>query len=107
MIQGNKIHFTSLGCARNLVDTEVMIGLLLKAGYEATSCVNEADYLVVNTCGFLASSRDESCETINQLTKDKKVGAKIVVTGCMVQKHQEELRSRVKDVHYFLGSGDV
>jgi ribosomal protein S12 methylthiotransferase len=105
--KGNKIHFTSLGCARNLVDTEVMIGILLKAGYEATGKAEEADFLVVNTCGFLASSREESCDSIDLLTKEKKKGAKIVVTGCMVQKHKEELTSRFSDIHYYLGSGDV
>ncbi len=62
---GNKIHFVSLGCARNLVDTEVMLGILLKSGYEATDRVEKADYLVVNTCGFLASARQESCDTID------------------------------------------
>jgi ribosomal protein S12 methylthiotransferase len=104
---GNKIHFTSLGCARNLVDTEVMIGILLKAGYEATSQMKEADFLVVNTCGFLASSREESCRTIDELIKEKKNGAKVIVAGCMVQKHKEELQSRFSDIHYYLGSGDV
>ncbi|MBS0627130.1 MAG: 30S ribosomal protein S12 methylthiotransferase RimO [Verrucomicrobia bacterium] len=106
-IQGNKIHFTSLGCARNLVDTEVMIGILLKAGYEATAKSEEADFLVVNTCGFLASSRDESCNTIDQLIAEKKPGAKLIVAGCMVQKHKQELTSRFSDIHYYLGSGDV
>ncbi|MES2199290.1 MAG: 30S ribosomal protein S12 methylthiotransferase RimO [Chlamydiota bacterium] len=106
-IQGNKIHFTSLGCARNLVDTEVMIGILLRAGYEATSKAEEADFLVVNTCGFLASSREESCNTIDQLILEKKPGAKLVIAGCMVQKHQQELSSRFSDIHYYLGSGDV
>jgi ribosomal protein S12 methylthiotransferase len=106
-VQGNKIHFTSLGCARNLVDTEVMIGILLKAGYEVTSQVKEADFLVVNTCGFLASSREESCDTIDELFKEKKKSAKIVVAGCMVQKHKDELKQRFSDVHYYLGSGDV
>ncbi len=105
--KGNKIHFTSLGCARNLVDTEVMIGILLKAGYEATANSQEADFLVVNTCGFLASSREESCSAIDLLTKEKKQGAKIVVTGCMVQKHKDELKERFSDIHYYLGSGDV
>jgi len=104
---GNKIHFTSLGCARNLVDTEVMIGILLKAGYEATSEMKEADFLVVNTCGFLASSREESCLTIEELIREKKSGAKVIVAGCMVQKHKEELTSRFSDIHYYLGSGDV
>ncbi len=106
-VLGNKIHFTSLGCARNLVDTEVMIGILLKSGYEATDKIEDADYLVVNTCGFLAASRKESCDTIGALTQDKKKGAKIVVTGCMVQNHSHEIKELYPDVHYFLGSGDV
>ncbi len=106
-LRGNKIHFTSLGCSRNLVDTEVMIGILLKSGYEATPDFAEADYLIVNTCGFLASSRQESCDTIDELFKEKKSGAKVIVAGCMVQKHKEQLREKFPDIHYFLGSGDV
>jgi ribosomal protein S12 methylthiotransferase len=104
---GNKIHFTSLGCSRNLVDTEVMLGILLKAGYEATPDASDADYLVVNTCGFLAESRKESCDAIGALMQEKKKGAKLVVTGCMVQKHSGEIKELYPDVHYFLGSGDV
>lgn len=104
---GNKIHFTSLGCARNLVDTEVMIGLLLQAGYEATPAVDEADFLVVNTCGFLAASREESCQTIGQLLQEKKRDAKMIVAGCMVQKHKQEIQERFPNIHYFLGSGDM
>lgn len=107
LLSGNKIHFTSLGCARNLVDTEVMLGLVLKAGYEVTQELEEADYLVVNTCGFLASSRQESCETIDTLFQEKKKQAKVVVVGCMVQKHKDELKARFPHVHYFLGSGDM
>lgn len=106
-VEGNKIHFTSLGCSRNLVDTEVMIGILLKAGYEATPDLTEADYLVVNTCAFLASSREESCNTIGELFQEKKKGAKVIVAGCMVQKHKDEIKGKFPDVHYFLGSGDV
>jgi ribosomal protein S12 methylthiotransferase len=104
---GNKIHFVSLGCARNLVDTEVMLGILLKAGYEVTEQVEEADFLVVNTCGFLASARQESCNAIDALFAGKKEGAKVVVAGCMVQKHKEELKAQFPDIHYFLGSGDM
>ncbi|MFY7842822.1 MAG: 30S ribosomal protein S12 methylthiotransferase RimO [Rhabdochlamydiaceae bacterium] len=106
-ITGNKIHFTSLGCARNLVDTEVMLGLVLKEGYEITDHKEEADYLVINTCGFLAASRKESKDTIAELTAGKKKGAKIIVAGCMVQNHSEELKKEFDDIHYFLGSGDV
>jgi len=104
---GNKIHFTSLGCARNLVDSEVMLGILLKAGYEATPDLKEADYLVVNTCGFLQASRDESSQSIEDLLKEKKETAKVIVAGCMVQKFGDEVRSKFPGVHYFLGSGDM
>lgn len=104
---GNKIHFTSLGCARNLVDSEVMLGILLKAGYEPAEHLEEADFLIVNTCGFLAESRKESCDTIDALLKEKKKGAKVIVAGCMVQKYGPEIRSRFPLVHYFLGSGDM
>ena len=107
LLSGNKIHFTSLGCARNLVDTEVMLGLVLKAGYEVTDHLQEADFLVVNTCGFLASSRRESCETIDGLFQEKKGEAKVIVVGCMVQKHKEELKTQFPAIHYFLGSGDM
>lgn len=104
---GNKIHFVSLGCARNLVDTEVMLGILLRAGYEVTDEVGRSDFLVVNTCGFLASARQESCATIEALFQEKKKGAKVIVAGCMVQKHKEELRAQFPGIHYFLGSGDM
>jgi len=106
-MKGNKIHFTSLGCARNLVDSEVMLGIVLKAGYEAVGEVRQADYLVVNTCSFLEASRQESCETIEALLTEKKKEAKLIVAGCMAQKHSKELKERFPGVHYFLGSGDV
>lgn len=104
---GNKIHFVSLGCSRNLVDTEVMLGILLKSGYEVTDRVEKADYLVVNTCGFLASARQESCDTIDSLFEGKKKSAKVIVAGCMVQKHKEELKTQFPDIHYYIGSGDM
>ena len=103
----NKFHFTSLGCARNLVDSEVMIGLLLKAGYEIVATPAAADYLVVNTCGFLESSRQEGLQVIGALFQEKKRGAKVIVAGCMVQKHSGELKEHFPDIHYMLGSGDV
>jgi ribosomal protein S12 methylthiotransferase len=103
----NKFHFISLGCARNLVDSEVMIGILLKAGFEMSPRLEEADFLVVNTCGFLASSREEGMETIAELFRLKKEGAKVIVAGCMVQKHSHEIKERFPHVHYLLGSGDV
>lgn len=104
---GNKIHFTSLGCARNLVDTEVMLGIVLQAGYEITDQESEADYLVVNTCGFLESARQEALDTIAEILEEKKESAKIVVAGCMVQKHSPLLKETFPEIHYMLGPGHV
>lgn len=105
--QGNKIHFTSLGCARNLVDTEVMLGLVLKAGYELTQDEAEADFLVINTCGFLESARQEALDILDEFFEVKKESAKVVVTGCMVQKHSNTLKEELPGIHYLLGPGDL
>ena len=105
--EGNKICFISLGCPRNLVDSEVMLGILLLAGYEAAALMEEADYIVINTCGFLEASRQESRETVQQTLVDRKKTAKLIVTGCMVQTHKDELKQTFPGIDYFLGSGDV
>lgn len=105
--EGNKIHFVSLGCPRNLVDSEVMLGILLKAGYEPAKELEEADYLVINTCGFLEASRKESSDAIQDTLKTRKSSAKLIVTGCMVQTHSDELKNKFPGIDYFLGSGDV
>ncbi len=106
-IKGNKVFFISLGCPRNLVDTEVMIGLLLQAGYEASAQLEDADFIVINTCGFLESSRQESLDTIGDALKQRKQGARVIATGCMVQTHSEIIRNHFPEIHYLLGSGDV
>jgi ribosomal protein S12 methylthiotransferase len=106
-INGNKIYFISLGCPRNLVDTEVMLGILLKAGYEPAEQLSESDYIIINTCGFLKASRDESLATIQDSLYNRKEGAKLIVTGCMVQKHSKEIIDTFPQVDYLLGSGDV
>lgn len=107
VFQGNKIHFISLGCPRNLVDSEVMLGILLRAGYEHEGQVEEADYIVVNTCAFLEASRNESMGTVEEVLKTRKNGAKLIVTGCMVQTHSEPLKNRFPGINFLLGSGDV
>jgi ribosomal protein S12 methylthiotransferase len=84
-----------------------MLGILLKAGYQMAEELEEADFLIVNTCGFLQEARQESCDTIDTLLKNRKEGAKVIVAGCMVQKYGAEIRSRFPDVHAFLGSGDM
>lgn len=104
---GNKIHFISLGCPRNLVDSEVMLGILLKAGYEVAPELNEADYIIINTCGFLDVSRQESMGAVEESIKERKKNAKLIVTGCMVQTHSDTLKSKYPGINYLLGSGDV
>ncbi|NRA90445.1 MAG: radical SAM protein, partial [Simkaniaceae bacterium] len=104
---GNKLFFISLGCPRNRVDTEVMLGILLKAGYEPSGELEDADYIIINTCGFLEAAREESLQTIGQMYEEKKDGAKIIVTGCMVQTHAKDIKEHFPDIDYLLGSGDV
>lgn len=104
---GNKINFISLGCPRNLVDSEVMLGILLKAGYEVAPSLEEADYLVINTCGFLEASRQESMDTVKEVLAQRKKTAKLIVTGCMVQTHSDTLKTTFPGIDYLLGSGDV
>lgn len=104
---GNKLYFVSLGCPRNRVDTEVMLGILLKAGYEVAETLEDADFIVVNTCGFLEAARKESLDTIGMMFDHRKKGAKIVVTGCMVQTYDHEIKKHFPNIDYLLGSGDV
>jgi ribosomal protein S12 methylthiotransferase len=106
-LPGNKVHFVSLGCPRNLVDTEVMLGILLQHGYEPTEDQAQADYLVVNTCGFLESARQESLDTISSLVSGKKASAKVIVTGCMAQKFPQQIEEAFPAGISLLGSGDV
>ncbi len=105
--EGNKINFISLGCPRNLVDSEVMLGILLKAGYEVAPILEEADYIVINTCGFLEASRQESMNTVHETLAQRKKTAKLIVTGCMVQTHSDHLKETFPGIDYLLGSGDV
>lgn len=106
-LPGNKVFFISLGCPRNLVDTEVMIGTLLRAGFEVADQLKKADFIVINTCAFLEASRKEALDTIQEAYDTCKKGAKIIATGCMVQKHKEQIHDRFPNIHYMLGSGDV
>ena len=99
--------FQSLGCPRNFVDTEVMLGLAVQNGLEVTQDSAEADYLVVNTCGFLQTARDESSDAILQLLNEKRPNSKLLVTGCMVNLHKEQILKTYPEVDKVLGSGKV
>jgi len=101
------VHFISLGCPRNLVDSELMIGRIADKGYTLTPCLEDADFVVINTCGFLEVAREESIETIQHVISEKKPSAKIIVTGCMAQLKISALDELKNQIHFILGSGDV
>ncbi len=107
-----KIHFVSLGCPKNRVDTEVMVGVALggKAGdFVLTSEAEEAEVIVVNTCGFIGEAKKESIDTIFEMAELKKIGAckKLVVTGCLSQRYPTQLETQMPEVDHFLGSSDM
>lgn len=102
-----KVHFISLGCARNLVDTEVMLGIVLQQGFAWESDLKVADFIVVNTCGFLSSARDEAYEVLDECFSQKSFEAKVVVAGCMVQKFSAELYEKFPNIHSMVSAGEV
>jgi ribosomal protein S12 methylthiotransferase len=103
------IHFVSLGCPKNRVDSEVMLGVASGKGYVATSDASAAEVIVVNTCGFIGEAKKESIETIFELSEMKRLGAckKLVVTGCLSQRYPTELSQQMGEVDHFLGSSDM
>jgi ribosomal protein S12 methylthiotransferase len=104
-----KIGFISLGCPKNLVDSEVMMGRLKEAGYELTSDESEAETLVVNTCGFIESAKQESVEAILEATRLKAEGKcqRVVVAGCLVERYRDELKKEIPEVDAFIGTNQI
>ena len=104
-----KIGFVSLGCPKNLVDSEVMMGLSQEGGHTLTPNPAEADVLVVNTCAFIDSAKEESVNTILELAEYKKTGAckRLVVTGCLGERYRDELKAQIPEIDAVLGTGDV
>jgi ribosomal protein S12 methylthiotransferase len=104
-----KIGFVSLGCPKNLVDGEVMLGLAEQAGHEITSDAGDADVLVVNTCAFIDSAKQESIDAILEMAQHKKNGrcARLVVTGCLAERYRDELRCEIPEIDAVLGTGEV
>ena len=103
------IHFVSLGCPKNRVDTEVMLGVAEQNGYRHVEDPSEAGVIVVNTCGFIDAAKEESISTILELSRQKDSGLceKLVVTGCLSQRHPEELASELPEIDHLLGSSDM
>ena len=98
-----KIALINHGCAKNLVDSELMLGLLAQNGYEITLDENDADLIIVNTCSFIHDAEKESVQSILQLVES---GKKVIVTGCLPQKHKEELKEAIPEVCALVGTTD-
>ncbi|HWF40376.1 MAG TPA: 30S ribosomal protein S12 methylthiotransferase RimO [Candidatus Acidoferrales bacterium] len=104
-----KVGFVSLGCPKNLVDSEVMMGILARAGYEITPRAGDADVIVVNTCSFIAPAQQESVNSILEMAEYKKFGRaqKLIVAGCMVERYRNDIREQIPDVDAVIGTGEV
>mgnify|MGYP002422952681 CR=1 FL=1 len=102
-----KVGFISLGCSKNLVVTEEMIGLFKKHNYEIVSDPEEAEILLINTCGFIESAKDEGIQTILEMADYKEYNCKyLIVTGCLVERYEEELRKEIPEVDLFISIKD-
>jgi ribosomal protein S12 methylthiotransferase len=103
------IHFVSLGCPKNRVDTEVMLGAAERTGYRHVEQAEDASVIVVNTCGFIDAAKKESIDTILELARHKEDGAckRLVVAGCLSQRYADDLEHGMPEVDHFLGSSDM
>ena len=104
-----KAGFISLGCPKNLVDSEVMMGVLARNGYEFTPRAEEADVLVVNTCSFIAPAQKESIDTILEMAEYKKFGVakKLIVAGCLVERYRDQILEQIPEVDAVVGTGEL
>ena len=104
-----KIGFVSLGCPKNLVDSEVMMGLLSQGGAEITARAEDADVIVVNTCSFIDSAQQESVDTILEMAQHKLAGRakKLIVAGCLVERYRNEIQKNIPEVDAVIGTGEL
>jgi ribosomal protein S12 methylthiotransferase len=104
-----KIGMVSLGCPKNLVDSEVMLGLVQQQGHQLTRDAADAEVLIVNTCAFIDKAKQESIDTILEMAELKKTGAckRLVVTGCMAERYRNELSEQIPEIDAVLGTGEV
>lgn len=103
----HRIYFVSLGCPKNQVDTELMLGQVEAAGHSLVQAPDEADVIVINTCAFIDAAKEESVDTILEMAELKKANAKkLVVAGCLAQRYSEELAKDIPEIDHLLGSAD-
>ena len=104
-----KILFISLGCDKNLVDTEVMLGMLEEEGYSFTDDEVEAEAVVINTCCFINDAKEESINTILEMSELKKSGQikALIVAGCLAQRYQKEIQEEIPEVDAIIGTSAI
>jgi ribosomal protein S12 methylthiotransferase len=104
-----KIGMISLGCPKNLVDSEVMLGLAQQAGHQLTRDASEADVLVVNTCAFIDKAKQESIDAILEMAEHKREGRcrTLVVAGCLAERYRSELLEQIPEIDAVMGTGEV
>jgi len=104
-----KVGMVSLGCPKNLVDSEVMLGMLARQGYELTPRAEEAEVIIVNTCAFIAPAQRESIDTILEMAEYKNSGAarKLVVAGCLVERFRQEILKEIPEVDFVIGTNEL
>src|SRR6476620_77716 len=104
-----KVGFVSLGCPKNLVDSEVMMGELVASGHELTPHPDQADVLVVNTCSFIDPAKQESIDTILEMAEYKKIGRaqRLVVAGCMVERYRDQIQKSMPEVDAVIGTNEI
>jgi ribosomal protein S12 methylthiotransferase len=109
-IRPDKLHIISLGCSKNLIDSEVMSGLLSQSGRQLVGKSEEADVVIVNTCAFINPAKEEAIEEILTLAEEKKKGRRefrLIVAGCLAQRYGKELLTQIPEVDLFIGTGEV
>ncbi|MFB3904663.1 MAG: 30S ribosomal protein S12 methylthiotransferase RimO [Acidobacteriota bacterium] len=104
-----KVGFVSLGCPKNLIDSEVMLGLLSREGYEITPDQGQAEIIVVNTCAFIESAKQESIDTILEMAEQKWKGKcrRLIVAGCLVERYRKEIQSQIPEVDAVVGTNEI
>jgi ribosomal protein S12 methylthiotransferase len=104
-----KVGMVSLGCPKNLVDSEVMLGILARRGYELTPDAATADVIIVNTCGFIQPAKRESIDTILEMAEHKKTGTarKLVVAGCLVERYRRDILEQIPEVDFVIGTNEL
>src|SRR4029079_11553000 len=104
-----KLGFVSLGCPKNLVDGEVMLGLARQAGHEITPSADDADVIVLNTCAFIDNAKQESIDAILEMAGQKRDGSckRLVVTGCLAERYRDELQKEIPEIDALLGTGEL